>query len=96
LLVTSFLYAAFIRAGRDPDPIAFHPWFDEETTTTYYHRLTPGVLLRAPVRRDFYSVAWALAAALGAGGLVVLWGGVLATGQGLILFIHFVVKGKSV
>lgn len=96
LLVTSTLYAAFIKAGRDPDPIAFHPWFDNETSTAYYHKLTPGVLLRSPVRRDFYSVAWALATALGAGWFVVSTGAALGIGYGIILFIHFVVKGKGV
>jgi phosphatidylglycerophosphate synthase len=96
LLVTSGLYAAFIKAGRDPDPIAFHPWFDNETTTAYYYKLTPGVLLRSPVRRDFYSVAWSLATAVGAGWFVVTTGAALGIGYGIILFIHFVVKGKGV
>jgi phosphatidylglycerophosphate synthase len=96
LLITAGLYAAFIRAGRDPDPIAFHPWFDRDTSTAYYHKLTPGVLLRSPTRRDFYSVAWALAGVLGAGWIVVVMGAALGIGYGIILFIHFVVKGKGV
>ena len=96
VLITSGLYAAFIRAGRDPDPIAFHPWFDHDTTTAYYHKLTPGVLLRSPTRRDFYSVAWVLAGLWGAGWFVVITGAALGIGYGIILFIHFVVKGKGV
>lgn len=96
LLPAASLYTAFIRAGKDPDPIDFHPWFDDDTTQTYYHKMTPGVLLRSPTRRDFYSVAWALACVLDAGWFVVISGGALGIGYGTILFLHFVVKGKGV
>jgi phosphatidylglycerophosphate synthase len=96
LLAATTLYTAFIRAGKDPDPIDFHPWFDDDTTQSYYYKLTPGVLLRSPTRRDFYSVAWALAAALGAGWFVVVTGGALGIGYSTILFLHFVVKGRGV
>jgi hypothetical protein len=96
VLAAAALYTAFIRAGKDPDPIDFHPWFDTDTTDAYYHKVTPGVLLRTPTRRDFYSVGWALAAIVGAGWLVVITGGAIGLGYSTILFIHFVVKGKGV
>jgi phosphatidylglycerophosphate synthase len=95
LLSAGSLYVAFYRAGRDPDPLDFHPWFDHDTSTAYYHKVTLSVLLRAFVRRDLYSTAWSLLCIVGLPWMVVLYGGGLGIGYATILFLHFVVMRKG-
>jgi phosphatidylglycerophosphate synthase len=95
LLATACLYGAFYRAGRDPDPLAFHPWFDKDTSTSYYSKLTLPVLFRAFLRRDFFSTVWSLLCVVGLGWIVVLYGSTLAVGYATIMFLHFVVKRKG-
>jgi phosphatidylglycerophosphate synthase len=96
LLATACLYGAFYRAGRDPDPLAFHPWFDDDKSVSYYNKLTFPVLLRAFLRRDFFSTVWSLFCVLGIGWIVTLYGGVLAIGYATVIFMHFVVKRKGI
>ena len=90
-----YLYYAMVKVGKDPDPFSFHPWFDDDTTKAYYHDLTPRVLLRAFIRRDFYTIAWTAFCVTGVGFLVVPWGLAMGIGYATILILHFAVMGKT-
>jgi hypothetical protein len=52
-------------------------------------------LLRAFIRRDFYTIAWTAFCVTGVGFLVVPWGLAMGIGYATILILHFAVMGKT-